>query len=171
MKVIKVVVALLLSICIYQVSFAQSPELLDAQPSNKEEYIKSEKKMLGTLSWLENASATDQDTKMYKSQVALLTNWIMGCPTVNVELTDKILVFSAKNKELLLFFMGGYTRYSLENNYSKDEVKRNTAGIQSAIKVYKKGGGIKKYKEMDKLIALDDAGHLQAWVGAQLAKP
>jgi hypothetical protein len=56
------------------------------------------------------------------------------------------------------------TRYVLQNGYSRDKVQANVAGIKSAIKVYKLGNGLKKDKEMDKLIKLDDGGGLEAWV-------
>ena len=66
--------------------------------------------------------------------------------------------------------MGGWTKYCLENNYSKDNLKGNLAGIRSAIKVYKLGVGLKKDKEMQKLIDLEDKGELEKWVNDQLAK-
>lgn len=65
--------------------------------------------------------------------------------------------------------MGGWTRYALQNNYSKDSVQGSIAGIKSAIKVYKTGL-LKKDKEMDKLIALDEKGELETWVNNAFAK-
>jgi len=66
--------------------------------------------------------------------------------------------------------MGGWTKYCLQNNYSRDDVQCNLAALHSTIKVYKKGVGLKKNKEMEKLIALDDKGQLEQWVKDNLKK-
>ena len=66
--------------------------------------------------------------------------------------------------------MGGWTRYVLQNAYSKDGIQANLAGINTAIKVYKMGNGLKKDKEMEKIIALDENGGLRDWVTKQLAQ-
>lgn len=66
--------------------------------------------------------------------------------------------------------MAGWTKYSLENNYSQDIPKGSIAGLRSAINVYKKGVGLKKDKEMEKLVQLEEKGELEKWVNEQLAK-
>jgi hypothetical protein len=66
-------------------------------------------------------------------------------------------------------FMAGWIRYSLQNNYSKDQVQGTLAGIRCAAKVYK-AGELKKDKEMQKLIDLDAKGELENWVKEKLAK-
>jgi len=65
--------------------------------------------------------------------------------------------------------MGGWTRYSLQNNYSSDAVMGSIAGIKSAIKVYK-AGQLEKDKEMQKLIDMDEKGELETWVKKKLKK-
>jgi hypothetical protein len=150
-------------------SFAQTSDLLDKIPSGKEEFIASEKKVINTINWLEN-TPLDQEVNKRKIQNAYLVAWLTNSPTVTIEVNSRILTFTKKNSELLVTFMGGWTKYCLENNYSTDLVKCNTAGIQSAIKVYKKGIAIKKDKAMEKLIELDDKGALEKWVAEQLAQ-
>ena len=44
------------------------------------------------------------------------------------------------------------------------------AGVRSAIKFYKAGNGLKKNKEMEKVIKIDDGGGLEGWVTEQLGK-
>ena len=65
--------------------------------------------------------------------------------------------------------MGGWTKYSLENNYSKDDVQCTLAGLKSAIKVYQ-SNKLKKDKFMDNLIELNDKGELEAWVKSKVEK-
>ncbi len=100
--------------------------------------------------------------------MTLLLAWISNSPTVTVELNEKMMPFTKKNAELLMTYLGGWTKYSLENAYSKDIAKGSLAGIQAAIRMYKKGNGLKKDKSMEKLIKLDDKKELEQWVVKQL---
>jgi hypothetical protein len=60
--------------------------------------------------------------------------------------------------------MAGYARYCLENNYSTDQLKANTAGIKSAINSYNLGGDVKKNKRLSAAIDADKDGKLEDWV-------
>lgn len=168
MKTFKQVLTLMLVVGAYSTSFSQDAELLESLPKGKKQYLKSEKNVLATINWLEN-TPLNQDAEKHKQQFSLLTGWIMNSPTVDVTLNENIVTFS-KNRELLTLFMGGYTKYSLENNHSDDEEKGSIAGLHSAIKVYKKGNGIKKDEAMEKLVKLEAKGELEKWVKGQLAK-
>jgi hypothetical protein len=65
---------------------------------------------------------------------------------------------------LLMLFLAGWTRYSLENDYSSDQKIGYYEGFKSAINVYKKGILIKKDKDMEDLIKIYDKGELEAWI-------
>jgi hypothetical protein len=169
MKTIKTSLTLFLALIIWSTSFGQPNELLNDLPETKEEFINSEKKVLATIDWLEN-TPLNQDAEKHKVQYAHLLAWITNSPTVTIEINAKVLTFTKKNSELLIFFIGGWTKYALENNYSKDIIKGSIAGIRCAIKIYKKGIALKKDKEMEKLIALEDKGELENWVTAQLSQ-
>ena len=149
-------------------AFSQNQELLEELPSTKEEFIASEKKVLATIDWIEN-TPINQEVEKRKQQNALLIGWITNSPTVTLELNADILDFTKKNSDLLIVFMAGWTRYSLQNNYSKDNVLGSTAGLKSAIKVYKTGL-LKKDKEMQKLVDLDEKGELEESVRKKLSK-
>ena len=169
MNILKKVVAFAFAVVIYSSSFAQDEGLLETIPETKQEFIESEKKLLATINWLEN-TALDQEETKHKKQYALLTAWIINSPTVTIEVNNRILTFTKKNSQLLIFFMAGWTKYCLQNNYSADLTKGNVAGIRSAIGIYKKGVGLKLDKEMQKLIDLDEKGELENWVIERLAK-
>lgn len=169
MKTLKRALTVLLLIVACSNAFSQDTELLESVPKGKKQYIKSEKNVLATINWLEN-TPLNQDAEKHKQQFALLTGWVMNSPTVDITLDEKIVTFTNINKELLTIFLGGYTKYALENNHSKDEVKGSIAGVRSAIKVYKKGVGLKKDQEMEKLVQLENKGELEKWVTDQLAK-
>ena len=158
--------ASLLCFAFFQTTNAQ--ELLSELPSTKEEFISSEKKVLATIDWLENTPMNQEQDKR-KVQNALLIAWLTNSPTVTLEINADILTFTKKNPELIVIFMGGWTRYSLLNDYSSDTVNGSIAGIKSAIKVYKTGF-LKKDKEMEKLIQKDENNELENWAKKALGK-
>ena len=129
----------------------------------KEEFVASEKNLISIINWLEN-TPLNQQPDLRKNNYAYLVAWLTNSPTVSIEINSEIITFTEKNSDLLIIFMGGWAKYTLENNYSTDVVKGTLAGIRSAIKVYNKNIGIKKDKEMDKLIALDTKGELEKWI-------
>jgi len=146
---------------------AQEDELLTDIPKTKEEFIASEKKLLATINWLEKTPLNEQEAKR-KQLNAIVTAWIINSPTVSLEVSAKTMPSSDKNKEMVIFFMAGWTRYSLENNYSKDVLQGTIAGLKTALGVYKNNPGIKKDKALDKLAAIDEKNELEAWVKKQL---
>jgi hypothetical protein len=148
--------------------FSQEKALLLSLPSTKEEFVLSEPSVINTVNWLEE-NAVNIEVDKRKLLTANLLAWIINSPTVTVELNAKVATFTKKNPELLAAFMGGWTRYSLQNSYSQDLIKCNLAGIKSAIKVYQLGG-LKKDKEMEKIIALDTSNELEAWITKRLAE-
>jgi len=151
-------------------SFSQDKELLTTLPTTKEEFIKSEPALLNTIDWLEN-TPLDQDADKRKILTANLIAWITNSPTVTVELNSNVMPFVKKNSELMLAFMGGFTRYVLQNSYSKDAVKSSVAGIKSVIKVYQSNSkSLKKDKQMDKIIELDANNKLEEWIKEQFIK-
>jgi hypothetical protein len=144
-------------------------ELLESLPETKEDFIKSEKKVLATIDWLEN-TPINKEEELHKTQYALLSSWIINSPTVTVQVNHNVVSFIEKNSELLIIFMGGWTKYSLENNYSKDLINGNVAGLESVIRFYKRNSFLKKDEEMLKLIEIDKQGQLKELVILQLAQ-
>jgi biopolymer transport protein ExbD len=148
--------------------FAQQAELLTELPETKEDFIASEKKVIASIDWLEN-TPLNEDKEKHQQLFTLLTAWAINSPTVTIEVNANIIKFSDKNSELLIFYMAGWTKYALQNNYSKDVLQGNLAGLRSAIKVFKTGA-LKKDKFMQKLVDIEAKGELEKWVTEQLAK-
>jgi hypothetical protein len=146
---------------------AQEAKPLSELPVTEEEFIASEPRVIATVNWIENTPVDEQEDK-HKMQYGLLVGWLTNSPTVTIALHEYVMDYTKKNSELLIIFMGGWTKYTLENDYSTDAVKCNVAGLRSMIKVYKTGK-LKKDKEMQKLVDLDAAGGLEALVTEKLA--
>ena len=143
-------------------AYINAQDLLTTVPQKAEDYKPMEPNVIATVNWLET-TPVDKEVAKRSEQSKLLIQWIMGSPTVSVALNAYIMDYCEKNKELFTTFMGGWTRYVLENNYSTDELQGNLAGIRSMIKVYK-AGGLKKDKKMQELVDMDANGKLEAWV-------
>lgn len=156
---------------IVSLTFSQNlfgQDLLSKLPSTKEEFAASEKNVIATIDWLEKTPFNTEENKR-KNQQALLFTWLSNSPTVTVELDENIVTFMKKNPDLLITFMGGWTKYCLQNNYSKDKVQGSIEGIKSVIRVYK-SQTLKKDKEVEKYIALEEKGELENWVKSTLNK-
>jgi hypothetical protein len=128
------------------------------------DYTKYEKDIIACADWLEN-SPLDKDVQKRKEASAFLIKWITGSPTVSIGLNaDLVMKYFEKNGDFLVIFMAGWTRYALQNNYSKDQQKGYYEGYKSVITVYKKGIGVTKNKDLEKLIKMYDKGELEAWI-------
>jgi len=133
---------------------AQERYLLSSLPGTREQFVQSEPTVINSFIWLKATPLDEQEYKR-KLQQALLVAWISKSPTVTIKLSEKLKPFAKRNSSLLLYFMTGFTRCSLQNNYSKDVLQCNLASIKTAMPVYQKSIAIKKVKEMEKLIVLN----------------
>lgn len=141
---------------------AQAPDL-PAIPKEKEEYTQTEPDFIKAAQWLENTPiGTDADKR--KAINGWVVAWVSGSPTVTIELGGTMVKLFNKNPDLLAVYMAGYTRYCLENNYSKDAIKATVAGMKSVVNCYNLGGQVKKDKSLSKAIEADKNGTLTDWV-------
>jgi len=155
-------------LCLAAGARAQTDSLLqNPLPITKAEFTASEPKVIHTINYLET-TPIDKQGDEWRAQATIFTAWLTNAPEVTIDVNAKTTPFIKKNPELLLIFMAGWTRYVLQNGYSKDVIQGNVAGIRSAIKVYRLGNGLKKDKEMEKLIKLDESAGLESWVVTQL---
>lgn len=137
---------------------------------SKDDFAKYEKDVIACVNWPENTPLKQGSKKRVEAN-AFFIQWLTGAPNVSISINPNVLTFTKKNKDLLVIFMGGWTKFVLENpEFNKDMVKGNVEGIKSAIRFYQKnlGDGIKKDKNMRKLISLDEEGTLESWVKEQL---
>jgi hypothetical protein len=145
------------------VAAAQNFEVPANLPATKDEFVKSEPDFINAAKWLESIPLGTQEDKTKKMN-AWVVAWITNSPTVTVEIRSFVTKLYDKNTQLLIVFMAGYSRYCLENNYSTDQLKANTAGVKSAINCYNLGGDAKKNKTLTAAIDADKEGKLEDWV-------
>ncbi len=145
-------------------TFAQEFTVPDIDDFKSEaDYAKYEKEVIACANWLENTPLNQDRDKRAKAN-AFMIKWISGSPTVSIGIDEMVTKLADKNEQLLVLFMSGWTRYALENNYSKDNKRGYLEGLKSVVNVYKKGVDIKKDKDVEKFVELSDKGELEAWV-------
>lgn len=132
----------------------------------KEDYAQYNPQIVAAVDWLEKTPVKTQAEKRQEVNRFVIT-WLTGTPAVTVELQKLVTDISEKNPDLLLAFMGGWARYQLQHLEETDKVKLNTEGIKTALRVYQLGG-LKKDKQVEKLLKLEKAGELDAWVKTQI---
>lgn len=149
-----------------QTTFAQDFEIpKNVHLEKKSDYTKYETAVLNGINWLEQTNVEEQLVKREKIS-AFVLQWIMGTPSFSIGLQTFQLKLTKKNPELILSFLGGWTKFAIENPSEKENtIKANIAGFQSLIKVYasNKGHGMKKDKKIEKLIKLNSL-EFEKWV-------
>jgi hypothetical protein len=137
------------------------------QLETKADYTKYEKDIVNAAKWLVAIPLNEQKDKR-KEVSAFVTKWVIGSPTVNIDIHPTIMDFEKKNPGMLVLYMACSAKFVLENNYSNDAQAKQKAALHDMISVYKSGKGIQKDKKMDKLIKADDEGKLDEWLGENL---
>jgi hypothetical protein len=142
--------------------FSKQSNTENIQLKTKEDFAKYETKVIEDINWLIN-TPLNQDKQTRKDKNAFLIKWITGSPTVSIELVSGIVPLECA--ECLLSFMSGWTKYSLENDYSKNKIDCALAGAEYAIKFYEKNKfELGKNADMDKLIKLKNKRKLKKYI-------
>lgn len=170
MKTIKFFLPVILIILISKTSYCQDFEIpKNVKLDKAEDYAKYENDIKNCVTWIEKTPMNEQTEKRKLAYQFLLT-WISGAPNITIEINSNVVNFTKENVDFLMIFMGGWTKYAIENPNDKDILKGNLAGVKSVIKVYKMGNGIKKDKNVDKLVKLENTNELEGWIKEQLEK-
>ena len=75
------------------------------------------------------------------------------------------------NPELVMPFTAGWTKYSLDNDYSEDVVQGTKAGVETVINFYRKNRGyLKKDGNIEKYEKLMENGKLETEINKKLNK-
>ena len=127
-----------------------------------EDYKEAEEMVLKATDWLLNTPLSEDPDKR-KEVNAYVMMWMSGSPTVTIELVAGIVPLECA--DCLMSFMSGWTKYSLENNYSKDKIAGAVAGADNAIAFYQKNKStIGKNADMEKLIKQQKKGSLEKYI-------
>lgn len=129
-----------------------------------EDYTKYEGDIVKCIDWMLNTPVNTQNDKRTEANTFVM-KWLTGSPTVSVEVKTEIVTFMDQNPELLMIFLGGWTKYALESKDYKNKIKGNLKGIESVIDFYSKNkANLKKDKNIEKYIKMKEKGTLEEFV-------
>jgi len=79
-----------------------------------EDYAAYEQDVIECFNWLMNTPINEQ-TEKRRAAYAFLVTWISGSPNVTIEISPQIVTFIEGPPDLLMMFMGGWTKYALQS--------------------------------------------------------
>ncbi len=154
--------------------FVMTSNLLSAQEfqvpqnitlNNDQDYKKYETNVVNAVTWLENTPVNQQSAKR-KQVNGFLLQWITGAPDITIDLGEFQTGLTKDNPDLLIAYLGGWTKYAIENPSEKsNKLMGNLAGVKCVLKIYSEnvGKGITKSRQLEKLLKMDES-ELQAYV-------
>lgn len=145
------------------IAFCQSPEIPDdVKLETAQDYKDKEQLVLKSIQWLANTPINQQIDERKKVNTFLI-QWLTGSPSVSIELRSEFLPDNCA--DCMMSFMAGWTKYSLENDYSKDKVACAIAGINSVIALYEKNKeSLGRNADIEKMIKRKKKEKLQKYV-------
>ena len=145
---------------------AQSLRLPDVPSFESEaDYKAAEPTILECIDWLAK-HPLDAAERPIVSRYVLI--WLTGCPYMTITLQSYVADLSKKNTDLLMLYMGGWTKFALENpDKADDTMQAEMAAMQLVIDYYNSGQKLKKDKKLKKIMdAIKEEGGA-AWLKRQ----
>lgn len=136
----------------------------NARLEKVEDYATYEQHVISCVDWLMKTPVNEQ-TEKRKEAHAFLLKWLTGSPNVHLEIKQEIVTFMGSSPDLLMIFMGGWTKYALESKDFDNKVAGNLAGIESVIEFYQNNKAfLSKDKNVKKYIKMKDKGTLEEYI-------
>ncbi len=133
-----------------------------------EAYHKYDKEIIKCVNWLETVSPGDESNGAKRAS-RFLMEWQTGCPYVSVVQNARIDAFLNESPEYRVYYVGGWVRYSLQNDGKANKMMCTYAGIKTVLKVYKANQQKKHDANLDELLKLDEQSKLRMWVQEKLS--
>ena len=129
-----------------------------------EDYSKYENDILKCIDWLINTPIKTQEDKRKEANTFFLA-WLTGCSSVSIEIKTEIVNFTKPNADLLMIFMCGWTKFTLETKDKDNKIMGNQKGIEAVIDFYiKNKEDLKKDKNVEKYIEMKEEGKLEEYI-------
>ncbi|MEO3403738.1 hypothetical protein AAFN85_07530 [Mucilaginibacter sp. CAU 1740] len=135
----------------------------------KGDYAKYEEDVIKGVDWLQDTPWALEEQKRMETN-AFLMKWIQGSPSVSIEVNSAVAKMTEKNPQLLMTFMGGYTKYALQNKTAFDKNKANLAGVKATVDKYALETDHKNNSLLNKLAKIDKEGKLADWITSDFYK-
>lgn len=136
-----------------------------------EAYTQLEPQVLADIDWL-NYYPLDEQQGLRDDKNRFVLMWMSGSPTVNIKMDDRIVTFQGGEPWLMMSYMMGWTKYSLEHNYSSDAVECTNAAIINVVNFYNRNRkSLVKNKEIEKYAKMVKDDSLKKYISGILAQP
>ena len=167
-KYLKNMKTITLSLVLVAISFslyAQDFEVPENfNPEKAEDYAPYEQEVIKCFDWLMSTPLNENPAKRTEVNGFLL-KWLTGSPTVHLEIKQEIVTFMGTSPDLLMIFLGGWAKFSLESKEFDDNIAGSLAGIESVIAFYVKNKDLlPKDKHIEKYIKLKNKGTLKNYI-------
>ena len=103
----------------------------------EEDFSKYQQDVIDGINWLEKTPVNAISSKKDET-IQFLLLWMIGSPDVHIEIKAEIVNFLNTSPDLLIFFLGGWTKYTLETKDSSNKTANSVAGINAVIDFYQK---------------------------------
>lgn len=145
-------------------SFAQEFEIPAGYSfKQKGDYEKYQSEVLKAIQWLQDTPLKANPEKI-KDVNAFVLQWLTGTSAVSIEIKQEIVTFMKPNADLLMIFMGGWSRHALETG-EKDKVAGTLKGLEAVMDFYTKNrSDLKRDKNVEKYIDMKNSGKLEEYV-------
>jgi len=102
-----------------------------------EDYKAYEEKIIQCIDWLIETPANQEFQKRMEANSFLL-RWATGSPDVTIEIRQEVVTFLQTSPELLMIFIGGWTKHQLMNKKNKSILDSSLASLETVIQYYEK---------------------------------
>jgi tetratricopeptide (TPR) repeat protein len=128
-----------------------------------EDYVKYEQDVIDGYDWLLN-TPIGVDAEKRAELGTFLMRWMVGSPTVSLELSAEIVTYM-DCAPCLMIFMGGWTKYALESNGEGNKLQGMLVGTENMIKFYNTNKEeLGKNKDIEKLLKLQEENKLKEFL-------
>lgn len=129
----------------------------------KTDYEPYEPQVISTIDWLQSSPWAEDEEKRQEAN-GFLGAWLTGAPNISININNTVADLAKENPELLITYMGGFTKYILQHKTDPDKKKANLEAVKAVIEKYSTEKSHKKSKKIEELIKMDKEGKLQSWV-------
>jgi Flp pilus assembly protein TadD len=130
------------------------------------DYERLEPQVIAAFDWL-MTTPVNEKTEDRREISAFLMTWITGSPSVTIEISEGLVPYIGE-PECLMIFMGGYTKYALQNKSNMTKEDAALFGTERVIEFYQANTkALGKNKEIEKLITLQKEGRLKGYIKEQ----
>ena len=151
-----------ISVCLF--AHSQTFDVPDYKFDSQEDYDNYEQDIVKCVDWLVNTPA-NQQSKKRKEANRFLTLWATGTESFTIRINADITPNVVKSADLMLMYMGGWSKYGIVNKENYNELDAYIAAIETAISFYSNNKSIlEKNKDMENFIKMKKNGTLEKYI-------